>query len=252
MSGITGHERKKLDLSKKALARYKHKNNRFEIIVDPDLAYKLKMKQITEDEVPILEILEIDAVFTEASKGLRVTTEDMLDAFETEDELEVARIILKKGELQLTQAQREELAEQKRKQIINFISKHAVDPKLNIPHPPARIENALEVGKIKIDPYDNVDNQTKRVIKELQTILPMKLEQVKLAVRMPSEYAGKAYGVVKRFGDISQEQYTNDGNWICVVQFPSGRQTDFMEQVESLSKGRAEIKVMERSKFAFD
>ena len=251
MSGIIGTEKKKLDLSNKALARFKHKSKRFEIIVNPDLAFKLKMKQITEDEVQILEILEIDAIFTDAGKGLRATSEDLIDAFETDDELEIAKIILKKGELQLTQGQRKELADNKRKQIINFISKHAVDPKLNIPHPPARIENALEVAKIKIDPYDNVDSQTKRIIKELQSILPMKLEQVKIAVKMPSEYAGKAYGLVKRFGDISQEQYTNDGNWICVIQFPAGRQPEFMEKVEQLCKGRAELKVMERSTFEF-
>ena len=61
-----GSERKKLDLKNKAIAKYKYKNNRFEIIVNPDLAFKLKTKQITEDEVPILEILEIDAVFSGA------------------------------------------------------------------------------------------------------------------------------------------------------------------------------------------
>lgn len=251
MSGIIGTEKKKLDLKNKALAKYKYKNKRFEIIVNPDLAFKLKMKQITEAEVQILEILEIDAIFLEASKGLRASTEDLLETFDTDDELEIAKIILSKGELQLTQAQRKELADKKRRQIINFISKHAVDPKLNIPHPPARIENALEIAKIKIDPYDNVDNQTKRVIKALQSILPMKLEQIKLAVKMPSEFAGKAYGLIKRFGEIGQEQYTNDGNWICVLQFPAGRQSEFMEKIENLCKGRAELKVLERSKFSF-
>lgn len=251
MNTSGGFERKRLDLKNKAIAKYKHKNNKFEIIVNPDLAFKLKMKQITEEDVPILEILEIDTVFSDASKGLKAPADELFDAFDTEDELAVAKIILKKGELQLTQAQRKELADNKRKQIINFISKHAVDPKLNIPHPPARIENALEVGNIKIDPYDNVDSQIRRVVQQLQTILPMKLEQVKLAVKMPAEYAGKGYGVVKRFGDIKQEQYTQDGNWICVLEFPAGRQPEFMEKIEELCKGRAEIKVMERAQFAF-
>ena len=209
------------------------------------------MKQISEDDVPILEILEIDAVFSDAGKGQRSGTDELLEAFETEDELVVAKQILKKGELQLTQAQRKELADNKRKQIIAFISKHAVDPKLNIPHPQARIENALEVGNIKIDPYDNVDSQIKRVVQQLQTLLPMKLEQVKIAVKMPAEYAGKGYGLVKRFGDIQQEQYTQDGHWISVVEFPAGRQPEFMEKIEELCKGRAEIKIMDRSQFAF-
>jgi len=56
---------------------------------------------------------------------------------------------------------------------------------------------------------------------------------------------------VKRFGDIKQEQYTQDGNWIAAVEFPAGRQSEFMEKIEELCKGRAEIKVMERSSFQF-
>lgn len=248
MHGGPAIERKRLDLSEKALARMKVKNTRFEIIVDPDAAYKLKTKQITEDDTPLIEILEIDAVFTDATKGMRASTEELFEAFGTEDEMEAAKTILKEGDLQLTQGQRKEMADKKRLQIIAFVAKNAVDPKTKLPHPPARIENALEAGNIRIDPYDNVDNQIKRVIKELQTILPISIEQVQVAVRMPAEYSGKCYGVVKRFGSIKKEQWTNDGYWIVAVQLPAGRQVEFMEAVESITKGRSEVKVMERSR----
>ena len=205
------------------------------------------MKEITENDVPILEILEIDAIFIDAGKGMKASSEDLLEAFETDDELEVAKLILGKGELQLTSAQRKELAEKKKRQIITFISKNAINPQTNLPHPPKRIESALTAGKIRIDPYDNIDSQIKRVIKELMSWLPIRLERTKLAVRLPSEYAAQCYGVIKRFGEIKNEQWTDSGNWIAVIELPSGRQAEFMDKIQSITKGRTEIKVIERS-----
>jgi len=57
-------------------------------------------------------------------------------SFGTTDTLKIADIILKKGVLQLTTEQRRKMVEDKRKQIIDFISRQAVDPKTNLPHPP--------------------------------------------------------------------------------------------------------------------
>jgi ribosome maturation protein Sdo1 len=52
--------------------------------------------------------------------------------------------IVDEGEVQLTVEQRRELVEKKRAAIIAFISQQAVDPKTKMPHPPQRIELALE------------------------------------------------------------------------------------------------------------
>ncbi|MHA2105258.1 MAG: ribosome assembly factor SBDS [Candidatus Hodarchaeales archaeon] len=249
-------EQKKVDFikSKQALVKYKKQNFNFEIIVDPKAAFEYiqEFRNPSDDEnlqIPdIIDILEIDIVYSDAHRGERATADDLTYIFETEDIIKIAKVILAEGSLQLTQAQRDELAEKKRRQIITFISKNAVDPKTNLPHPPTRIENALEHGKIKIDPFMSVDEQIKEVVKKLMVYLPIKIEQVVLAVRMPAEHGAKAYGVVKRFGQIRNEEWSSSGSWICVVSIPAGRQVDFMDSLERLTKGRAEIKVMERSK----
>jgi len=77
----------------------------------------------------------------------------MRKAFETTDPLKIADAILKKGTLQLTTEQRRKMTEDKRKQIVDFISRQAVDPKTNLPHPPLRIENAMEQIRYPIDPH---------------------------------------------------------------------------------------------------
>jgi ribosome maturation protein SDO1 len=60
----------------------------------------------------------------------------MHKAFGTTDPLKIADLILKKGTLQLTTDQRRKMVEDKKRQIIDFISRQAVDPKTNLPHPP--------------------------------------------------------------------------------------------------------------------
>ena len=252
-------EQRKLDFSKskQALVRYHKGQHKFEIIVDPKLAFRyLKFhKKVDADndpseesEVPLLEILAYDVIYTDAYRGLRATDDELTYVFQNTDALTIARIILDEGELQLTQEQRDELAEKKRLHIINFIARNAIDPRTNYPHPPSRIENAMEYAKIKVDPFKSADSQIKDIIKALQEYLPMRLEQVTIAIRMPAEYGAKAYGIIKRYGEIKKEEWNTSGQWIGLFIMPAGRQTEFFETMESLTKGRAEIKVVERTK----
>jgi ribosome maturation protein SDO1 len=53
----------------------------------------------------------------------------MKKAFKTVDPLKIADEILKKGTLQLTTDQRRKMVEDKKRQVIDFISRQAVDPK---------------------------------------------------------------------------------------------------------------------------
>jgi ribosome maturation protein SDO1 len=72
------------------------------------------------------------------------------------------------------------------------------------------------------------------------------METVKLAVRIPPEFTGKAYGEVKRHAQIQKDEWQKDGSWIAMVTIAAGVQGEFMEHIQGLTKGRAEIKVLER------
>ena len=47
----------------------------------------------------------------------------------------------------MTTEQRKELVDAKKKQIIAYIAANAINPQTKLPHPPLRIELALEEGK---------------------------------------------------------------------------------------------------------
>jgi len=230
------------DIEGKAIARLKTHGERFEIIVDPENAYAFKMGQ----DVPMEDILEGDTIFKQAHRGEKASEELLQEIFETTDPEEIASRILKKGELQLTAEQRSQMTEEKRKQIINIITRNAVNPQTGLPHPPQRIENALQQANVSIEPFREASSQAKEVLKALMPIIPIRMEQVIVGMKFPPEFAGKAYGIVESFGEIEKQEWGKDGSWMVLARVPGGMAGTFLEKVNNFTKGKAQTRIVER------
>ena len=222
------------------VARLTHEGEHFEILVKPQPALSYRLGKITS----ISEVLVTDTVFTDSNKGLKPSEDNLSKVFGTTDPLKIASIILKKGTLQLTTEQRKQLIEEKRKRIISFISRQCVDPKTNLPHPPIRIEQAMGQMHYSIDPHKEVEEQAKEIVKLLRPILPLKMEKVSVAIRIPPEHAGKVYGTVKGFGAIKREEWRADGSWSAVVELPAGLYGPFLEKLGDMTRGKLEAKMV--------
>jgi ribosome maturation protein SDO1 len=225
---------------KYTVARITKDNEHFEVLVKPQKALDYRMGKITA----ITEVLVTETIFSDANKGTKVSEESLRKAFGTTETLKIAETILKKGTLQLTTEQRKKMVEDKRRQIIDFISRQCVDPKTNLPHPPSRIENALEHIHYPIDPFKPVEEQAKEIIKLLRQILPLKMEQVSVGVRIPAEYSAKAYGTIKGFGTIKKEEWRADGSWYGILEMPAGLYGPFLEKLGEITKGNGEAKIV--------
>ena len=167
-------------------------------------------------------------------------------AFEGLTDREIAIKILKEGKLQLTISQRNEILKDKRIEIVDFIHIHCINPRENTPIPKDRIENAILDLGVNISYKDDVKSQTLEVIDLLKPIMPIRLESVKLAVKIPPSYTGALYGFVISAGNLVQEEWLYDGSLAVVVNIPSGTQADFLEQITSKTKGKAQVKILER------
>jgi len=213
----------------------------FEILVDPDNTLRYKMGE----KIPISKVLIYEEIYTDAKKGIRASEEQLMKAFKTKDKLAIATKILTEGTLQITSEQRHRLIEEKKRQIIEFISKNAVDPRTRLPHPPQRVELAMEQAGVSIDPFIDAKEQAMKVIEKLSPILPMKVGMTRMYVRVPGEYVGKAYGLLKNVGKILKEEYRGDGSWVGEVEILVGLQADLIEKLNKLCSGRAEVKPIE-------
>ncbi|MFB6186896.1 MAG: ribosome assembly factor SBDS, partial [Halobacteriaceae archaeon] len=132
----------------------------------------------------------------------------------------------------------------RRNQVVNLISRRAVNPQKGTPHPPKRIENALEEAKIHIDAFKSAEEQLDEVVKALRPILPLKFETRTIVVKVPPEYGGNAYRIVEDFASIKEDEWLEDGSWAAKVEIAAGRQPDFFEKLNNLTHGEVETKVL--------
>jgi ribosome maturation protein SDO1 len=221
-------------------ARLKTHGTTFEVLVDPDGALALKRG----DRVNLEDILAVEDIFENASRGDRSPEEDLQKAFGTLEVLPIAEIIIKKGDISLTAEQRKQFIENKRRQVIEVIARNAINPQTKTPHPPGRIEQAMTEARVNIDPTKSIDELVKIAMKAIRPLIPIRFEEVEVAVKIPSAYAPKAYGEVAAYGKLIREAWQNDGSWIGVVQIPAGMQTEFYALINRLTRGEAETKLL--------
>ena len=221
-------------------ARLAKGQDHFEILVKPQQALDYKLGK----QVPISQVLLIEEVYSDSSKGTRASEEKLQKYLGTTDAARVAEEVMKSGELQLTTEQRRQLVEDKRRQIIAIISRNAIDPRTGTPHPPLRIEQAMGQIRLSIDPYKSAEEQSKMVIEELRPILPLKIEQMRIAVKVFPEHAARAYNAFKSFGNVSREEWQSDGSLVAVVEMPAGMYGSFIEKIGKLTQGTIQAKVL--------
>jgi ribosome maturation protein SDO1 len=222
------------------IARVEKSGEKFEILVKPEAVQKIRDGK----EVDLLKELAIDEIFKDAHKGSKAAEEKMVEFFGTTEPLAVAKQIIQRGEIQLTTEQRRQMLEVKRKQIVQYIAANAINPQTGAPHPPQRIENAMEEAKVHIDPFKPVEEQVKEVLDALRPLLPIRFEKVRIAVKLSAEDSAKAYGDIKGYGTILKEEWSPTGAWLGVVEMPAGLQTDFLERLNAKTRGNVETRVL--------
>ena len=218
------------------IAKLRHRNKDFEILVDMDKAIEFKHGK----PVSMAEILAIDTIFSDSKKGQHASEGDLKSVFGTTNIEEVASHIIRKGTVQLTAEYRKKLRDAKVKQVVTFLARNCIDPKTNLPHPPLRIENAIAEVGVKIDELKKVEDQVQDIIKEIQKVLPIKMEFKRLAIKIPAVHTGKAYGIIKEF--LIKEEWTSSGDLVIVVELPAGLQMDFFNKLNSVTQGSAETR----------
>lgn len=225
------------------IARLSKKKMLFEVLVDPDKALSMKKGAVYSLE----NVLAVNDIFKDSKKGERHTSSELEDAFGTTDVFKIAGEIIKEGDIQLTTEQRHRLIEEKTKEIASIISRQGIDPKTKNPHPPKRIENAMKQVHIQIDPFKPAKEQVKAILDKITEILPISLERMEIAIKIPIEYAGKASAAVREITDVKKEDWTAD-SWIAVIEIPAGMQSDVYDRLNSLTGGKVQVKIVKEHK----
>ena len=225
--------------TKVTIVRFSVEGEKFEILVKPDPALEFKLGKRKD----ISGVLISEEIYSDSNKGTRASTEKLMKAFKTSDATAVATIMLQKGDLNLTTDQRRKMVSEKRKQIVDFISKTYVDPRSHLPHPPIRIEQAMDDARVSIDPFRNTDEQIKEIIEQLRSIIPLKSENMLLEIVVPAQFAAQSYSVLKSFGTLKKEEWQSNGALKVILDIPAAARANVMDRLGSVTKGTASIEV---------
>lgn len=222
------------------IARFTHNHNKFEILVVPNLAFEYK----SGNKLDISSILIADEIYSDSKKGIRTPNEILLNTFKTTDILEISKTILKKGELNLTTEQRRNMIDQKKRQVIEFISTRYIDPKSGLPHPPLRIQQAIIDAKSSIDLNKSFEEQIQKTVEKIRFLLPLKSENISLVITIPTQYSGKSFSILKSLGKLINTSYLHDGSLKAILEISAATKLIVIEKLNTLTKGTVIIEVV--------
>jgi ribosome maturation protein SDO1 len=259
-------DRARIDLGGFIIGRIEKEGRTFEMLLDPEKAWEAKknirdeinarLKQGSEKsrltvkelldnpKISVDLIFESFIVFEDLRRGKKATDGDMEVVFNSTDGRTIAAHILLEGDIHWTKTQREEEREKKLKQIITIITKNAINPQNKKPHPYQRIEKAIEEAKVKIDLMKNAEEQVEDVLKSIRALIPIRMEQVELALKIPSSFTAKGYNIVAQLAQIKKEEWQSDGSWVSVVTLPAGLQMELIDKLNKLTHGRVQTKLL--------
>lgn len=226
-------------VDKVTVIRFAVEGEKFELLVKPDPALEYKLGKRKD----VSTVLVSDEIYSDSNKGTRASTEKLMKAFKTADPMTIATLILQKGDLNLTTDQRRKMVLEKRKQIVEFIAKTYVDPRSHLPHPPLRIEQAMDDARISVDPFKNTDEQTKDIVEQLRSIIPLKSENMLLEILVPAQFAAQSYSVLKSAGTLKKEEWQSNGSLKVILDIPAAARANVIDRLGSVTKGSASIEV---------
>ncbi len=228
-----------VSLDKAVIARYKHGKKLFEVLVDPEKVDSVR----SGSEMDMGGVLAVESVFEDASKGEKATDSDLKKVFSTTDVNEIAKKIIKEGEVQLTTEQRRRRVEEKRRLVIDRIARISINPQTNTPHPPSRIEIAMREAKVHVDPFKSVDELVNETLKQIRAIIPIKIEEKEIAVKIPPAYTGRVYELKKKYR-VVKEGWQDDGSFIALLRVPAGMKDEVLSFLGAITRGEVETRIV--------
>lgn len=168
-------------------------------------------------ELDLSEVLQTDRVFANVSKGEFAKSKDLQKVFGTKDEVEISKLILEKGQLQVSDKERNQQFEKTTAQIAEWISKNCVHPTSNTPYTISQIKHSMQQANFSVHPTKPLKRQYLDCVKLLQTVIPIQRAKMELLVVIPRACKDEVESMMKVHSVTFQEQQqqessTRDGN----------------------------------------
>jgi len=228
-----------VDVDKAVVAKLEKNGKTFEILVDCDKALEFRDGK----SLSLSDIVATDEIFKDVKQGEKASSNTLKETFNTEDSEKIAKTIIREGEIQLTTAHKAKLREQIKKQVINLIHTNAIDPKTGHPHPPQRIELAMDEAKVNIVEHKTAEDQVESILQALKPVLPISVQKKTVSVKIPAQYASQSFHILKKHGKLLSDKWENDGSLSARLEMPAGLVDQFFAELNNIAHGEVESKI---------
>lgn len=174
-------------LTNVAVVRMNRCGKRFELA-----CYRNKMINYRQGvETDLSEVLQTTRVFTNVSKGEFAPSSALTEAFGTDDEDEVCRIVLARGQVQVSDRERNARHENAVREIAELVADRCVDPRSDRRYDARRVADAMRRAGFVVHPTRSAKQQfldCVRLLKERPDVLP--IERARMRLRVTSATPG--------------------------------------------------------------
>ncbi|GAA5863734.1 hypothetical protein JCM3774_001236 [Rhodotorula dairenensis] len=232
---------KAIKLTNVSVVRLKKGGKRFEIACYSNTVRAWR----TGAQTDLSEVIQIESVFTNVSKGAVASADDLQKAFGTSDVQEVMMQILKKGELQVGEKERAVELEELRREICTEVASRCVDPNTQRPHTVGMIEKAMNEIGYNVQGSKAAKAQALDLIKVLQAkkTLPIARAQMRVRVTMSSKEGKKMKEkIMPLVTKVEDDEWTEEWELVALIDPGSFRVIDELLQKEV--KGPKKIETM--------
>eukprot|EP00088_Acartia_fossae_P016062 TRINITY_DN1895_c0_g1_i9.p1 TRINITY_DN1895_c0_g1~~TRINITY_DN1895_c0_g1_i9.p1 ORF type:complete len:253 (-),score=62.55 TRINITY_DN1895_c0_g1_i9:76-834(-) len=229
-------------LTNVAVVRMKKCGKRFEIA-----CYKNKVLSWREGvEKDLDEVLQSHTVFTNVSKGEVAKKADLMKAFEDTkgDQTEICKIILAKGDLQVSDKERQAQTEAMFKDIATIVSEKCVNSDTKRPIPVSIIEKAMKECHIAVKPNKNSKQQALDTIGKLKEVLSLQRAEMRIKVVTPVKMLNKIRKLLTKLEVTIESEEEAEGETSITILMDPGQYRNIEDLVKSETAGAASIQVL--------
>ena len=231
-----------IKLTNVAIVRLRKGGKRFEVA-----AYKNKVLEWRSGiETDIDEVLQINNVFLNVSKGQAANTDDLQKCFNSTDRDAIVREILKKGEMQVGEKERSHKLDNTLKDICTIISSKCVDPNTKRPYTVSMIEKAMAELGFSLNSTKSAKSQALEAIKMLKErkIIPIERARMKLRITGPSKEMKKFAEKIRELADeIQDEDWSEEMDMVLFID--PGKYREITDLIQTETKGRGQVEVLD-------
>ncbi|KAI7823670.1 putative Shwachman-Bodian-diamond syndrome protein [Kickxella alabastrina] len=234
----------KIRLTNVSVVRLRRDGKRFEVA-----CYKNKVSEWrTNVETDLDEVLQIDQVFTNVSKGSLASKEDLKLCFNTENLHDIIKEILMKGEQQISEKERQLSLDNMLRDIATVVAEKCVNPSTQQPYTVTMIEKVMVDIHYSINPNRSAKQQALDVIRQIQeqNVVPIARAQMRVRIVMPAKDAKRLKDqILELIAKLEDEEKGEVYELICLID--PGQYRAITELIGSEVKGAGEVVILNLS-----